>query len=226
MLGKAGERWDRTAELLKGLAALPAGAEPVQHPGQGREKLFPVQLQWLSQGQLEQLWGWRGICVQPHRLPRAQHPPSSRNIPGSWRLEASFPARERQKLSVHSGDGANVGKLRLWEGDSRDFPSCWPQSLPRDPPCPGCARSPVPQPQGTAPGRSPRHPKLLHCFISHHSRPVIPAGSSPERLRLQFPVNSTSLSPLMEHQLLLNCGNNSRKKRPPQRGSESAAPAL
>lgn len=152
--------------------------------------------------------------------------PFQQEYPGILVPGGLVPCQAEAKLSVHSGDGANVGKLRLWEGDSRDFPSRWPRSLPRDPPCPGCARSPVPQPQGTAPGRSPRHPKLLHCFISHHSRPVIPAGSSPERLRLQFPVNSTSLSPLMEHQLLLICGNNSRKKRPPQRGSESAAPAL
>lgn len=46
-LGKTGERWDVTTELLKGLAALLAGVQPVQDPGQGREKLFPAQLQQL-----------------------------------------------------------------------------------------------------------------------------------------------------------------------------------
>lgn len=58
-MGKTGERWDVTTELLKGLAALLAGVQPVQDPGQGRAgqgeafpSTAPAAIEPLSQGQL------------------------------------------------------------------------------------------------------------------------------------------------------------------------------
>lgn len=226
MLGKTGERWDRTTELLK-------GAEPARNPGQGREKLFPEQLQQLwnisarAAGTALLLWGGEGfIFITPGQthskqwLPRVQNRPSSRNIPGSWHLEASFPTRKSQKLSVHSGDGANVGKLQLWEEDSRDSPSPGPRRLHRDPP--GVPALSVPILLSYNPRKKPQTPQAPSLFnlpsLMSQSR-SFPLGNSckefPGTAPFAIQCENTSLSPLMEHQMLLICGNNSRKKHPP-----------